>query len=120
MLRSWSRVPSPGINSLQVRPPGEGKAGKSWSLRNEQPRNGVEGLTWLGDRELRVLEALCDTILPGFEVATAENARVVVEEVRFTGRPLQESEDQRLVTIVPLAHTGCFQFGHSARIRCLQ
>lgn len=100
MLRSWSRVPSPGFNSLQVRPPGEGKAGKNWSLRNEQLRNGVEGLTWLGDRELRVLEALCDTLLPGFEVATAESDRMVVEEVRLMIRPLQEPEDHRPVTTV--------------------
>lgn len=112
MLRWWSRGPSPGFTSLQVRRPGEGKAGRNWSLRSEQPRNGVEGLTWLGDRELRVLEALSDTLLPGFEVAPAESARRVIEEVRLP-RPLQEPEDQTVTTILSalMGNTGSVQLG---------
>lgn len=79
-LRRSSRGPTPDFNRLITKEAGTGKAAKKWSAADGTDTDGE--VTWLGDTELRVLEALCDTLLPGFEVDTAKGANAVVEQVR--------------------------------------
>ena len=81
LRRRSSRGLTPRISSLRAKAPDEGKAGEKWRRRTEHQGAG-KGLTWLGERELRVLEALIDALLPGFAVETAADADAVVEEVR--------------------------------------
>lgn len=81
-LRRSSEGPTPTFNRLVAKAAGTGKAAKKWSAGDDNGQEGV--VTWLGDTELRVLEALCDTLLPGFEVDSAADANAVVEQVHRT------------------------------------
>lgn len=79
-LRRSSEGPTPKFNRLVVKAAGTGKAAKKWSAGDDNGQEGV--VTWLGDTELRVLEALCDTLLPGFAVDSTTDANAVVAQVR--------------------------------------
>ena len=83
LRRCSSRGLTSGISSLRSKARNEGiNTEEKWTPRAEH--QGVrKGLTWLGGRELRVLEALIDALLPGFAVETAADADAVVEEVRM-------------------------------------
>lgn len=100
-LRRSSQGPTPGFKRLRSKEVGIGKEGKKWTVApassaqirkvqggaagdtgNDGSINAGDAVTWLGENELRVLEALADTLLPGFEVDTTEGADAVVEEVR--------------------------------------
>lgn len=102
-LRHTSTGPTPGFSKLRVRPPGAGKAGGAWSIVRASTDDGGgdggsgddgggqgipvengDGVSWLGDGELRALEAICDTLLPGFEVGSREDADATVDQVRIT------------------------------------
>lgn len=62
---------------LAVKPAGSGQAGGAWTVV-ERGRGEVEGgVSWLGERELRSLEAMCDTLLPGFSASLEETVREV-------------------------------------------
>lgn len=93
-LRSSSWMSTPGLSRLRSKPPGDGKAGSNW-VKNAaaSPRkdgaggvgNGEIAVTWLGGSELQVLEAIGDTLLPGFDIATKEACTATVEQViRYT------------------------------------
>lgn len=89
-LRHSSRGPTKSFNRLRSKAAGSGIEGGKWTTANAAEGTGVrvgegeEGVevTWLGERELKVLEALGDTLLPGFEVDTPEGADATVEQVR--------------------------------------
>lgn len=89
-LRRSSRGPTPSFNRLRSKVAGAGKQGGKWTIKVEPPSSAAGsadngsmegGVTWLGETELRVLEAFSDTLLPGFEVHTAESADAAVDEV---------------------------------------
>lgn len=89
-LRHSSRGPTKGFNRLQSKAAGSGIEGGKWTTAAKAAEEGAnvsagggEGVevTWLGERELKVLEAFGDTLLPGFEVDTAEGADATVEQV---------------------------------------
>lgn len=96
LVRSSSWMSTPGFNLLRSKPPGDGKAGSNWvktaaAAAPHKDGAGFQGIgsgevavTWLGGRELQVLEAIGDTLLPGFEIATKEACTATVEQVRFT------------------------------------
>ena len=92
-LRRSSRGPTKGFNRLRSKAAGSGIEGGKWTTAAKAADKGAgvsdgggEGatavVTWLGERELRVLEAFGDTLLPGFEVDTIEGADATVEQVR--------------------------------------
>lgn len=92
-LRHSSRGPTKGFNRLRSKAAGSGVQGRKWTTAAKATERGAKGVdigawdggvqvTWLGERELRVLEALGDTLLPGFEVETTEGADATVEQVR--------------------------------------
>lgn len=92
-LRHSSRGPTRGFNRLRSKAAGSGIEGRKWTTAAKAAERAAEGadvsageggveVTWLGERELRVLEALGDTLLPGFEIDTTEGADATVEQVR--------------------------------------
>lgn len=91
-LRHSSRGPTKGFNRLRSKAAGSGIEGGKWTTAakaaeegagvRDGGRDGRAVVTWLGERELRVLEAFGDTLLPGFEVDTTEGADATVEQVQ--------------------------------------
>lgn len=85
-LRFTAEGPTPGFNRLVPKPVGAGKAGGKLCTHersvdgNESSRES-KAVSWLGFDEVRTLEAICDTLLPGFDISTKENANVVIEQV---------------------------------------
>ncbi|CAB1103128.1 unnamed protein product [Ectocarpus sp. CCAP 1310/34] len=82
-LRRSSQGSTPGFRRLRSKPAGVGKEGKNWEnvvTGGGKDEGGVQ-VTWLGSRELRVLEAWADTLLPGFDVDHKEAADAIVEQV---------------------------------------
>ncbi|CAM9727687.1 unnamed protein product, partial [Ectocarpus sp. 8 AP-2014] len=82
-LRRSSQGSTPGFRRLRSKPAGAGKEGKNWE--NVVTGRGKDGggvqVTWLGSRELRVLEAWADTLLPGFDVDDKEAADAIAEQM---------------------------------------
>lgn len=87
LMSGLANSPAPGFNNLASKPVGAGKAGKRWHISNpDGPHGGGNPgkyplINWLGHRELESLEALCDTLLPGFDISTKENAAAVMSQV---------------------------------------
>lgn len=82
-LRRSSQGSTPGFRRLRSKPPGAGKQGKNWEnpVAGGGKDDGGVRVTWLGSRELLVMEALGDTLLPGFDVDNKEAADAIVEQV---------------------------------------
>lgn len=80
-LKYSTRGPTPGFKRLRSKPPGAGKEGSNWAKEGGVNGTGVE-VTWLGARELRVLEAFGDTLLPGFDVGNKEGVDEAIEQVQ--------------------------------------
>lgn len=85
-LRYTAEGPTPGFNRLVPKPVGAGKAGgklctRERSVDGSESSRESKAVTWLGFDEVRTLEAICDTLLPGFDISTKENAKVVIEQV---------------------------------------
>lgn len=75
-LANTAQGPTPGFKHLAARPAGDGKA--TWSTEGGNAASATgDGVRWLGERELRCLEAICDTLLPGF----VGGKKAIVEEV---------------------------------------
>lgn len=78
---------STGFARLRPKPAGAGKQGNNWEKDGTGQGGVSEGVdvqvkvTWISWRELRVLQAIGDTLLPGFEIGTKERADAVVEQV---------------------------------------
>lgn len=62
--KCFSQEPTSGFNDLPCKRAGDGKEGNCWATAAGRNHS---GMTWLGRKELRELEALGDTLLPGFE-----------------------------------------------------
>ncbi|CAM9879816.1 unnamed protein product, partial [Sphacelaria rigidula] len=76
-LASTAHGPTPGFEHLAARPAGDGKAAGAWSTAGGEAASAIEdGVRWLGERELRSLGAICDTLLPGF----VGGKKAIVEE----------------------------------------
>ncbi|CAM9776690.1 unnamed protein product, partial [Ectocarpus sp. 12 AP-2014] len=82
-LRRSSQGSTPGFRRLRSKPAGAGKEGKNWEnvVTGGGKDDGGVQVTWLGSRELRVLEAWADTLLPGFDVDNKEAADAIVEQM---------------------------------------
>lgn len=79
----YRRLYFQSFGRLKVMPAGAGKQGDNWLWRKaaeEKSQSDLE-VTWLGKRELKVLQACGDTLLPGFEIGTKEAADTAVEQV---------------------------------------
>ena len=72
------------FSRLRSKPVGAGKEGGNWVKDGRASAGEEVQVTWLSGRELRVLEAMGDTLLPGFEIGTKEDADAVVEQVCVT------------------------------------
>lgn len=79
----WRKIhgPTPDFYRLRVKPVNRSTTTTVQKSKVEHEVGAGRIVTWLGQRELRVLEALGDTLLPGFEVGTAEDADTTVEQV---------------------------------------
>lgn len=82
----YRRLYCQGFGRLSSIPAGAGKQGNNWVNAYGEKRH-LEA-TWLSARELEVLQAFGDTLLPGFEVDTKEAADSVVEQVVVFVAPL--------------------------------
>jgi len=83
LVASW-RFSSPrlaGFARLRSRPAGAGKQGNNWEKDGSVGVEEGVSVTWLSGRELTVLQAIGDTLLPGFEIGTEEGVDAVVEQV---------------------------------------
>lgn len=78
----YRRLYCQAFGRLSSMPAGAGKQGSNWLKADGEKKSKSEvEVTWLGARELKVLEAFGDTLLPGFEVGTREAADAAVEQV---------------------------------------
>eukprot|EP00904_Undaria_pinnatifida_P004695 jgi/Undpi1/14226/HiC_scaffold_9.g03875.m1 len=132
-LRHSSRGPTKGFNRLRSKAAGSGVQGRKWTTAAKATERGAKGVdigawdggvqvTWLGERELRVLEALGDTLLPGFEVETTEGADATVEQAvavirsnLFKGKPSSSTSPQP-VHFAPSVET----YARTLARRCLE
>lgn len=81
-LKLTSRGPTAGFERLRTKPPGAGKLGGAWTIFEPGTAGGGDGVSWLGENELKTLEAICDTLLPGFEIETRQAEDDTVDQVR--------------------------------------
>lgn len=82
-LRDTRQGPTPSFEgfSRSTRPAGAGQASGAWTIVESGGEVVEGGVSWLGERELRSLEAICDTLLPGFSSNLDETVREVRQQV---------------------------------------
>lgn len=80
LYMAYRRFHCQGNSRLSSMAAGAGKQGNNWLSEKDDIDVDV-GITWLRGRELKVLQAFGDTLLPGFEVGTKEASDAAVEQV---------------------------------------